>query len=116
MRREIVPAAGGRTPRKVRPQENCAPRIESGPPEEGRRYSWAELLRRTFKIDILRCPACGGRRIGIAVITQREVIRKILVSMGLPTEPPAVHRDRPPPPGRLDRGPGAPPDAPGFFL
>jgi hypothetical protein len=74
------------------------------------------LLRRTFKIDILRCPACGGRRKAISVITQPEVIRKILISMGLPTEPPAVHRDRPPPPGRLDRGPGAPPDAPGFFL
>ena len=76
--------------------------IESDVPDAGRRTSWAELLRRTFKVDVLRCPACGGRRKVIAMITQADVIRKILGAMGLPTEPPAIDRDRSPPPGYLD--------------
>jgi hypothetical protein len=26
-----------------------------------RHYAWADLLRRTFAIDVLDCPVCGGR-------------------------------------------------------
>jgi hypothetical protein len=89
--------------------------LESGTPEDGRRYSWADLLRRTFEIDVLRCPHCGGRRKVIAMITQAEVIRRILAAMGLPTEPPAVDRDRSPPPGCLDFGAEESPDGPEGF-
>ena len=36
------------------------------------------------------------------MITQSDVIRKILGAMGLPTAPPRVERDRSPPAGYLD--------------
>jgi hypothetical protein len=61
------------------------------------RHPWAELLKRVFAVDVLRCPGCGGRRRLIAAITQAEVNRAILAALGLPTEPPAVHPARGPP-------------------
>jgi len=42
-------------------------------------------LRRTFAVDVLDCPECGGRL--LATITQREVIEKILSHLGLPIAP-----------------------------
>ncbi len=33
------------------------------------RYRWAELMRRVFGLDVLRCPQCGGRRKLIALLT-----------------------------------------------
>jgi len=55
-----------------------------------RYYKWAELMRRTFDIDVLRCPNCGGRMKLIAVIEDPKVIRKILEHLRLPTELPTT--------------------------
>jgi hypothetical protein len=52
-------------------------------------FTWASLLERTFAIDVLACPDCGGRLRLIATITDPAVIDKILTHLGLPTEPPA---------------------------
>ncbi len=52
-----------------------------------RHYTWADLLRRTFAIDILACPDCGGRLRLLATIAQQEVIERILTHLGLPTDP-----------------------------
>jgi len=40
--------------------------------------------RRTFAIDRLACPDCGGRLYRVATITDRQVIEKILAHRGLP--------------------------------
>jgi len=61
------------------------------------RHPWAELMKRVFGLDVLRCPSCGGRRKILAAITQGAVIRAILTSLGLPTDPPAAHPARGPP-------------------
>jgi hypothetical protein len=53
-----------------------------------RHYAWADLLRRTFAVDVLDCPECGGRLRLLATITQREVIERILSHLGLPTVSP----------------------------
>ena len=63
----------------------------------GRHYGWAELLKRVFAVDVLQCESCGGRRVLLAAITQREVVVAILRSLGLPTEAPVRHPARPPP-------------------
>jgi hypothetical protein len=47
------------------------------------RYSWPELMRRVFAVDVLKCPKCGSRRRWIAAITERKVIEKILEHLGL---------------------------------
>ncbi|MCK6555030.1 hypothetical protein L6Q96_10695 [Candidatus Binatia bacterium] len=46
------------------------------------------MLERTFAIDVLACPECGGRLRLIATITDHAVIKKILGHLGLPTEAP----------------------------
>jgi hypothetical protein len=60
--------------------------------------TWARLLERTFALDILACPDCGGRLRLVSTITDTpargfrragsSVIDKILSHLGLPTEAP----------------------------
>ena len=61
--------------------------------------SWAEMMKRTLKVDVLACPKCGGRMRFIALTGQEqpEVIEKILLSMGYETEMPARAPARDPP-------------------
>jgi hypothetical protein len=55
------------------------------------RWSWARLLQRVFGLDLAHCPFCprGTLRL-IAVITQGEVIRKILHHLKLSVDPPPI--------------------------
>jgi hypothetical protein len=55
------------------------------------RWSWARLLQRVFDVDMARCPFChqGTLRL-IAVITQGEVIGKILRHLKLSADPPPI--------------------------
>ncbi len=55
---------------------------------------WAELLRRIFAVDPLRCPRCGHAMRVVAFITQPHVIDRIL-----------THRRRHAPPARRARAP-----------
>jgi uncharacterized protein YbaR (Trm112 family) len=50
------------------------------------------LLERTFAIDVLACPQCGGRLRFLATIEERAVVEKILSHLGLPLEAPALLR------------------------
>jgi len=43
-------------------------------------------MRRTFGLDVLACPRCGGRLRLIALIDEASVIQPILRHLGLPTE------------------------------
>ena len=71
-------------------------------PAPSRYIPWAELLRRTWGIDVLECHTCGGRLRLIALVKTEATIKKILAAMGLPTEPPQPHPARPPPPAPGD--------------
>jgi hypothetical protein len=59
-------------------------------------YSWAELMKRAFEVDVLLCE-CGGRRDVIASITDLAVARRILSHLGLPDRPPSSAPPRLPP-------------------
>ena len=60
-----------------------------------RRIAWADLLKRVFEVDALRCPACGGRMRLIAAITDPSVARRILECLALSSRaPPLVARER----------------------
>jgi len=54
-------------------------------------WSWARLLGRVFGLELATCPFCqrGTLRL-IAVITQGEVIRKILRHLKLAVDPPLI--------------------------
>ncbi len=54
-----------------------------------RRLSWAELMRRVFALDVLKCSRCGGRMRVLAAIYPPEPIRAILECLNLsPRAPP----------------------------
>jgi len=55
-----------------------------------RNYSWSELMRRIFSIDVLACPRCGGRMRILCSIHPPEAIHKILECLGLPSRPPPI--------------------------
>jgi len=61
------------------------------------RYSWSELLRRVFGLDALRCPNCRAPRRLIALITQADVIVRILDCLGLESSAPPIAPARAPP-------------------
>jgi hypothetical protein len=54
-------------------------------------WSWARLLQRVFDLEMATCPwcQCGVLRL-IAVITQGEVIRKILRHLKRSVDPPPI--------------------------
>jgi hypothetical protein len=54
-------------------------------------------MRRTFGVDVLACPRCGGRLRLVALIDQTSVIQRILRHLGLPTDVPEPRPARPPP-------------------
>jgi hypothetical protein len=60
------------------------------------RLDWASLLRRSFSVDVLRCPKCRGRLRVIAVITEQEPVTRILAHVGMSTGPPPLARARDP--------------------
>jgi len=60
-------------------------------------YTWAELMRRTFEIDVLACQHCGGRLKLLAAVTNPKAVRAFLASLGLPTEVPEQCPARAPP-------------------
>jgi hypothetical protein len=59
-------------------------------PPRSRNYSWAELMRRVWLIDVLECAACHGRLRILAAIHSPEAIRAILDCLGLPARAPPL--------------------------
>ncbi|MEQ1633469.1 MAG: transposase, partial [Planctomycetota bacterium] len=92
------PSAGNPLQRRRQPSVPHAPTKSRRPRQ---RYSWAELLRRVFLVDVLTCPHCRGKRTLLAAIHDPDSIQRILRHLGLPTEPPEIAPARPPPQSRL---------------
>ena len=97
VRRHIVPSGAPESG----PSEQ--PGLESGSciPTRTRNFTWAELMKRVFLIDVLRCP-CGGSRRLIAIITTADAILPILRCLGLaesagPRGPPVSRSTTPDP-------------------
>jgi hypothetical protein len=55
-----------------------------------RNYSWSELMKRAFLVDVLKCEICGGPMKIIAAILAPDTTRKILECLGSPTRPPPL--------------------------
>ena len=68
------------------------------PLRKGSRYRpWAELLKRTFQLDVLRCPKCQGRMKLVAMVTDPKSVTRLLRGLGEPTEAPERVPARGPP-------------------
>ena len=87
-RSRIVPVPEGEG---AEPEDGGAKRARSG------YRRWADLLGRTFGVDALACPACGGRMRPIAVVRNPASMARYLEGVGEATELPARSGDRGPP-------------------
>ena len=67
-------------------------------------YSWSQLMRRVFSIDILCCHRCGGRRELFSLLTDPPVIRRILRHLHLQADPPPLSPAYPRPELAFDFG------------
>jgi hypothetical protein len=95
------------------PADAAAP----GHPETHRcRYRpWAELMKRTFAVDVIACPRCAGRMRLLALVKDKDSVSRFLAGIGEPTLPPPLAPARAPPYVTGARLPGALPPHPGFF-
>jgi len=87
----LAQPTGGSPPANLDGGTPAAPRAPpaSGASVRPRHFPWADLLRRTFAIDLLACPNCGGRLRLVATIEDRRVIEQILAHLNLPVDPPS---------------------------
>ena len=85
------------------PGAAAAPTAPRAPPPAGtvrpRHVAWAELLRRTFGLDVLACPDCGGRLRLVATIAKPQGIARILPTSRAASLRRATPRVRPQPAG-----------------
>jgi hypothetical protein len=59
-------------------------------PHKRKRISWAQLLKRTFKIDVLKCDKCGGRIKLVGAVFDQPTIKTTLRALGLPVRAPPI--------------------------
>jgi len=103
----LAPASPWRA--RIRPQpepiaqlaEPCdvAPSSDVEPASDSRSCyrGWAELLKRTFEIDVLQCPNCSGRMKLIALVTEPKSIVRYLTKLSEPIDVPTRSTSRGPP-------------------
>jgi hypothetical protein len=85
-------------PKPPPPTEDLDASSDSPPKRGGSRYRpWAELLKRTFGVDVLECPKCKGRMKLLAVVTDPKSMERILRHLREATEPPKREPARGPP-------------------
>ena len=75
---------------RQRPSQPSQPigEVKPAPCAPQRNYTWAQLMKRVFLIDVLQCENCGGQMKILAAIDQPDVIGKILQSLGVPSRAP----------------------------
>ncbi len=70
-------------------QESAVPPVDAGTYNgssvRDRNYTWAELMKRVFLVDVLQCEHCGGRMKILAAIRPPTATVKILEWPGLPS-------------------------------
>jgi hypothetical protein len=86
VRPRVVPTPAAPAPPAQAPSCPVAP--EPAFPRRARRpVPWAELLKRTFRTDVLICPRCRGIRRVVAVVLRSATAQAILVHLPLPCRP-----------------------------
>lgn len=95
----VTPARRGKGSAK----ENSATNKQESSADCHKSLTWAERLKRVFKIDVSVCSRCGGEVKIIACIEAPDVIKKILDHLDAKSDAPANHlpKSRAPPQGLL---------------
>jgi hypothetical protein len=95
LRSRVIPAPCEEVAQEVAPAEP-EPHKLIGPARRPSRIPWAELLKRVFRADVLRCD-CGGRLKLRAFIRDPFEARRYLEHVGLPGSEPVIAPARAPP-------------------
>jgi len=61
----------------------------------GRNYTWSELMKRVWGLDVFECPRCHGPMRFLAAIHPPDATRRILECLGLPSRAPPIARAAP---------------------
>ena len=91
LRARLVPQPKAAEPDAAREEEKPKARTGSG------YRPWAQLLKRTFEVDVLRCDRCQGRMRLVALVLEDKSIARFLSALGEPTSLPARASARGPP-------------------
>ena len=51
-------------------------------------YKWSRMLAQIFKVDVTKCPHCGGDLVKVCAVTDPVQARRYLKHVGLDYEPP----------------------------
>jgi hypothetical protein len=87
-----------RTPLALAPSETPSDGQRPRRPEGKPSYRpWAEVLARTFAVDVLACPKCHGRTSLLAMVEDPASIARFLAAVGEATEVPPRSPPRGPP-------------------
>jgi hypothetical protein len=94
----LAPASRWRSRLAPQPPQAAAASDEPGRPDHAGGYRpWAELLARTFAVDVLACPTCQGRMKLLALVKGPASISRYLATVGEATEVPRRSPGRGPP-------------------
>jgi len=89
-RRRIIPKVAIEENETIAPKDAKESETARDSHRRPRRYAWAELLKRVFAVDVLKCDKCGGRMRILCAVNPPDAIRKILDCIGLPSRPPPI--------------------------
>ena len=94
----LAPASPWRSRLAPQSPQAAAASDEPGRPDHAGGYRpWAELLARTFAVDVLACPTCQGRMKLLALVKNPASIARTLATVGEATEVPRRSPGRGPP-------------------
>jgi len=88
LRKHVVPKPPPQPhPAPVTPPSPAASPAPPSAPAPRHRLPWAQLLQKTFLVDLLTCDKCGGPRRVVACVLSAAVAREILDHLHLPSRP-----------------------------
>ena len=85
---------------KIVPQPEPAAEVEEDeePKKKGCRYwPWAELMARSFDLDVKKCTSCGARMKLVALVQEKESLARFMKMLGEPIDAPPRAPARDPP-------------------
>ena len=91
---DIAPAHPGcSTKAEISTTEEAETKPKRG--KKPKNYSWAQLLKRVFELDVLVCPRCGSKMRVLCAIHPPDAIQKMLTCLGLPSRAPPITPAKP---------------------
>jgi hypothetical protein len=72
---------------QAKPDTTPAPAPRKAKTKRKTRIPWAELLKRSFGVDVLNCHACGAPRRVMAYVSRVSEARRFLRHLGVPEQP-----------------------------